>query len=1077
MQALFFYATFLSRGRKRGAMKLRKVFLIFVLCLLSFFQLERKALALDAFSTLKQWWNQHAIGDEVKTSTSSFSLLSEEIEVDNEVGTNENVENEDQPETSNDEAFVRDANCIVPSALPIVDCQNSSDQLCVEYLSGGTTQSVYLLKGKVDLTQRFSGLSISLQNAYTRETSTFDKLESRDVCDESRAQDQEICLTDDGYFLLPLQLDTFGPYTVVAHASFSDGGDVQKQIRISRVIPIEKEKVELSFSPSLQSEALKQSTHLNITADLLGSCANCDFIGAATAGVRVVARNTNYQDDQQSKNIECVHQAAQSDGKYIIGVPLQAGENNITLNICNAALEKENACLSFGPFVVNREAGAKEFELISPEERDFYASNLFPEIKYEFRFADKNIPVTVQVNHEEEKEIRTNSNGVYHLTVTPQVGVNVLSFVQGNKRKTITFTWGELVLPHSKTNRYEIENAASLFVKSNFIETELQPLLSNYFRSDEFKTLLGSLVQNDVDGDEDLQDENETQQEMPMIPRCATGDKESPYVFSLREAPEMEKIEIQNIDFSENEFSFRVNIDRLRVRVNMSVDNKGKQITLPMLISFRKIILDLQLENKKDSNGQAYVLVNAPQDDCDFRSKLYCDNRPSSLTPDHYLGDATKYRHIIRCEEEKTSGNTLKICRALNALDSQTAAISTQVFETINEQMYCSGSQLMTGLMYNGINSNISLPLSFLEENFSIPLNFQLGKQFAFHANGIYVPVDLSLEANGKNKKGILISSAKNVSEGKHEKALSASVGFDLINALLFSFTAHYPEDTLNLHNDVLTNADGVMLSERCGDTGLEIKKEDAILCQLRPRVLELLGTSLSEGNYLEKDQPLLLRFRMDTRHVPRLQAKDEHRFELQLSGLRVDFYALEYDKNEDGSVSLRYDSHGQPIIKSMRPEISSVEEGQIISAELSLLMGIELGDLSIHPEDASSLTIPLKIMQEKTKIFLDPIPGTNATQIPGELLTGTVLGKLQIGLDSFSKEWLYVPGKGVLKKQLDVSAAVRDLLFGTSRIGFVSDSVATKLDTSSNRIEIGINPVLYQVLHYEGKREEFRYE
>lgn len=1078
MRQHFFYATFLAKGRERGAMKYRKIFLTFVLCFFSFFQLEQEALALDAFSTLKQWWNQHAISDEIKESTRSFSLLNEQAELENEVRSNENAENENQPEEPGDEAFVRDASCIVPSAPPIIECRNSSDQLCLDYLSGGTTSSRFFLKGKVDLTQRFSGLSISLQNAYTRETSVFDKLESRDVCDERIAQDQEICLTDDGNFLLPIPLDTFGPYTIVANASFSGEGTVQKQIRISRVVPIEREEVKLSFFPDLESLALEQSTHLNITADVLDSCVNCDFIGAATGGVKVVAKNTSYQASQQSKNLECIHRAAQADGKYTIGVPLVGGENNITLSICNAALEDANACLNFGPFVVNKKASAKDFELISPEEKDFYSSRLFPEINYQFRFADKSLPLTVQVNHDEEIEIRADSNGIYHLTVVPQLGVNALSLVQGNKRKTITFMWGELVTPHSDTNQYEIENAASLFVKNTFIETQLQPLLSNYLRSDEFKDLLESFVQTDSDEDESVQSEsNNTQREMPLIPHCAQDDKKSPYVFSLREAPEIEKIEIQNIDFTENEFAFRVNIDRLRVHVNMSVDNNGTQISLPMLISFRKLILDLQLQNKKDGSGKAYVLVNAPQDDCDFRSKLYCKNRPSSLTPDHYLGDATKYRHIIRCEEEKTSGNTLKICRALNALDSQTAAISTQVFETINEQIYCSGSKLITGLMYNGINTNISLPLSFLEENFSIPLNFQLGKQFAFHANGMYAPLDLALKASQKNKKGLLISSASNTSERQNEKELSVNLGFDLINALLFSFTSHYPEDTLDLHNDILLNADGVGLSERCGDTGLEIQKEDAILCQLRPRVLELLGTSLSEGGYLEKDQPLLLRFRMDTRHVPRLQVKDERSFELQVSGLRVDFYALEYDKNEDGSVSLRYDRNAKPIIKSMRPELSSAEEGQIISAELSLLVGVELGKLSIHPEDVSSLALPLKILQEKTKIFLDPIPGTNATQIAGELLTGTVLGKLQIGLDSFSKDWLYLPGKGVLKKQMDAPAVVRDLLFGISRIGFVSESIATKLDLTGNSISIGINPVLQQVLHYEGTREAFRYE
>lgn len=1057
-------------------MKNRKSFLIFVLCWFAFFQVQQQAFALDTFSTLKQWWSQHAIDIVPQKTTPLFVTKETDPEMSDEVPSYEEAEEDAEPVNPGDQAFIRDASCIVPSAPPRVDCQNSGDQLCLEYSSGGTTKSKFLLKGKVDLTQHFSGLLLSVQNSYTRETSVIDRLESRDVCDASTTRDQEICIDDSGNFSTLLHFDDFGPYTIIANASFSQSGSIQKQIKMSRVIPIERDKVELSFSPQLGSEVLAQSTHLNITADLLKSCVNCDFIGAATAGVKVVAHNRNAQEGEQSKNIDCVHSASQVDGKYTIGVPLQAGENNITLTICNAALEENDACLNYGPFIINKAGSQKEFEILSPEERDFYSSSQYPEIQYKFRFADKTLPVKVQLNHQEEKEIHAGSNGIYSINIAPQPGVNILSFVQGDKRKTISFTWGELVVANPQTNQLEIENAASLFLKASFVEKELQPLLSNYLRSDEFKTLLTSFVKTNLDH-ETMNDNEDLQVEMPAIPHCAVSDKKSPYTFSLSEAPEIENIEIQNIDFSENQFSFRVKIDRLRAHMKMSVDNKGKQFTLPMLISFQKLILDLEVQNKRDDNGQPYVLVNAPKNDCDFRSQLYCDNRPSSLTPDNYLGDATKYRHIIRCEEEKVSGETLKICRGLNALDAQTAAISTQVFETINEQIYCSGSKAITSLMYKGVDANISAPISFLKNELKLPMKFRLGQQFAFRNDGIYLPLDLSLEAEGKNKKGILISSEKLIPEGQYDKNITADLGFDLVNSFLFSLTSHYPEDALVYYDDVLVNADGITLSERCGDTGVEIKKEDAILCQLRPRVLELLGTSLSEGNYLEKDQPLLLKFRMDTRHVPQLHAKDERHFELQVSGLRVDFYALEYEKNEDGSLQLHYDRDGNPLIKSMRPEVSSPEEGQIISAQLSLLIGIELGQLSLHPEDTASLALPIKIVQEETKLFLDPIPGTNATQIPGELLTGSVLGKLQIGLDSFSKDWIYIPGAGVLKKQFDIPSSLRELLLGTSRLHFVSDGFGVKVDDRNNSIKIGVNPVMSQVLHYEGKREVYRFE
>jgi hypothetical protein len=84
-----------------------------------------------------------------------------------------------------------------------------------------------------------------------------------------------------------------------------------------------------------------------------------------------------------------------------------------------------------------------------------------------------------------------------------------------------------------------------------------------------------------------------------------------------------------------------------------------------------------------------------------------------------------------------------------------------------------------------------------------------------------------------------------------------------------------------------------------------------------------------------------------------------------------------------DHGLPIEFDQAGKPLIKSMRPMDPDPWNGQIISFDLSLLLGIEIGEIANDPDDASEFSLPVRILSDRSRLVLTPISGSNSTMVP----------------------------------------------------------------------------------------------
>jgi hypothetical protein len=540
-------------------------------------------------------------------------------------------------------------------------------------------------------------------------------------------------------------------------------------------------------------------------------------------------------------------------------------------------------------------------------------------------------------------------------------------------------------------------------------------------------------------------------------------------------------------------------------------------------------VLDVELEVDTAADGGPRILVTSPHEDCDYKSGTYCKHIPAPLIPKNIVGGANSYGGFMKCDMSLAKGKAKDACKAINSLNAQTGILSEVVLDALNEALYCGGSVALTGAARNGIDvppvsvgcdvgGRCASGLGTIVPRIRIPIGVNIEDGLDISKKGILIDAGLSFgdEQTYSNtpaevrieSAGIIASpglgESSLASPGGFGGDLSAAVSLDAVNALLFTAIAQgdgrdsFGALDIDVHEPFFNRLDFDFVEE-CDAYEIPEGGEDerSTLCNIRPRVSTLLGSALTTYGYLPANHPLMMAIRGNRALGPRITAvklddlpvviQDEGMgggegvsqptgslLAIEIGGLRLDFYALEVDEaaglDEYGNPALELDANENPIIMSMRPDDPDPRDGAIISFDLTLLLGAEVGIIEPDPEDSDSFRMKLGILGDRSRLVLTPMPGTNATTVPAAGLVSALSEKLNYAIVELEEFDIPIPREIALEADDDGIFG----MLGLAKIGFGDDGLSLDFDPERNKVELAISAIITQILHRNGEEKTY---
>lgn len=1061
-------------------------------------------------SNLASWWGERSVANTVEDD----QPLEEPAE---EVGEPNNDDGEPAPAGT-------PGICIVPQESRKIVCEGDSEFLCLNTPERGVSGESIVVKGIVGSSRSTpANLSIAIQHDYTKKTFLLDTDDSENSdCWNSSLSQKNFCLSEDGYFSARLPLDELGPYTISVGATRFSGDAATKTERTSRVVALEMTEDDVSFNPDIKIGEAVDTTHVMVNVSLLGDCQNCDYIGASTSAVTVTAENVMKNDLDGRRVVTCVSSTEQGgQGSFVLGVPVSPGSNEITITACNPAVENSRCPVVGGiKFQVAGEAGG--LEILSPPPLPAYSSAEYPAIPFEFNIAGAGRDDTVEVLFNRERAARVTKDGErYRIQLQPKKGINIVT-VKINEEELSppwVFGWGEISSPFQTGGEIQdglqSNSAIGFAIPEKSFTEKLVPFITNILVSDELKVFLQELLggEGDVSREPTVEDDF-------TIPRCEEGGSAlENYTLSLLDEPIIGDAKIEDISFGKNELSFSLNVDRLTFRLGL-IDEAGE--TTPLKISFFKAIFDLIL--KVPEKGD-YLFISSPHRDCDYKRDRYCKGTPAALIPQRYVGDATDLGGIVKCDISglDVSDETKKLCDALNGINAKTGLVNEAILDAVNSALYCTGSKVLTRTIRNGIRREISFPMGNILGDISLPLGADLrmsnGNGVGIDESGVLLTGGLvagDRETFAGMPNELKIPSVGVISLPDSQKVLNnadtsdsdfkLSLSVDAINHLFFLLTSKTVNDNFGRVplidvklSEPFFKKLGFDFVEKCD--AVQTGDEPSTLCNIRPRVSELLGLPLTRYGYFEPNHPLMMRVSMGQALPPHLSivsaddipittSNDEdagindqlsgNLLDLQIGGLIISFYALEVDENkppdEYENLPIKLDGNGDPIIHSMQPGDPNPLNGQIVSYELALLLAVEIGDVKTDQSDPSKFALMVRPLANRSRLIISPLAGSNRTTVPPKEMISSLEEKLRLVLNMFSAEEnaILVP----IPKSVSFDHNSGDLfeLVGLKKINFGPDGLNLGFEEGNNAIIVDISASIEQLLNFGGMERIFEY-
>ncbi len=1014
--------------------------------------------------------------------------------------------------------------CQVPQEPVRIECEIGAGFLCVSTPPGSVAQSSFVLKGAIDRQSSvLASITISAQNEYTKKGAIVDTSSpASSGCWDAGSSGAPFCLDAEGRFSATVDLPEAGPYTISVAASRVAGNSEERSVRLSRVVAPALTSGGVTLDPDVKTLASTDLSHVRVSVSLLGECQFCDFIGAATNGVTVSVENVIEGEDGNVRRIECASTVEQGgQGKFTVGVPVGAGQNSLVIKACNAATGA--SCPSVGPIAFTGTGAGETVDgitFISPEPMPSYDSGAYPSLPWKFRIAGETQCVDVRFNRLAPISVCPDAQGAYSLTLNPRTGINVATIASegGMEEYAWTFGWGKILSPHaSGDGAMDIPSAIEVALPEGAVRDILLPLINNFLASDERDELISEILSGMDGGDSSSGDS-----EAAEIPKCSSAGIEG-FSAKLRGEPSLGEAVLKGLEFKGNGMALSASLKDLEIGIDL-VPEKDLP-PLPLIVSFRKALADLSIEDGT-SSGEPLVLLSSPHDDCDYKAASYCNHIPAALVPENLVGGANSWGGFVKCDMDLAEGKAKEACAAINSLNAQTGVINEKVLDAVNQAIYCGGSSALTGLVKSGIDlpaiSIGSDAADGLLPKVSVPLRLMLDHGLGLSNDGMLLDASLSVGSDAiyaHTPAEALISSAGVIkgagfgagsftSPSDAAGDLAASLSLDAVGAFVFAATAqgdgraHRGLLDIDLHEPFFKEQ-GFDFIKECDEYVVPEGGEDerSVLCYIRPRVLELLGTSLTTYGYFKGNQPLIVAVRANRALGARIAAVgiDEvpvvanadgsvaesgyvpsgALFSVELGGVTLSFYAVEIDQSipvdQYGNLTPLLDSDGRPVIFSMRPDDPDPWNGQIISFDLTLLAAIEVGEIGPDTSDASKLTMPFILLSDRTRLVITPISGTNATTVPALSLVSQLSDELSYALAGLSgpENTIMIP----IPREFDLTSDEDNLFgkLGLANISFGAQGIYLETDTGTNSITAAITAVITQILHIDGKSKTFR--
>lgn len=1060
--------------------------------------------------------------------------------------------------------------CAVPREPQRTECQTGSGFLCVSTPPGGVAADSLRIQGTIDRQGSvLASMRISVQNEYTNRMVIVDTTQAAvGDCWGASPPSGPFCLARDGKFSALIPLSSQGPHTISVSASRLSGRSEEVRVRTSRVVPVQVSADKLSFNPDVRTRQGTDAQTVTVTANLLGDCRFCDFIGASTGGVRFEVENSIRDSNGSVRSISCATTMEQGgQGRFTVGIPVQAGTNSLTIRACNAQTEP-GPCPSTSPTVggitFQGQGTASALNITSPPPAPSYDSTEYPRINWEFSLGGAASCMSLKFNREAPREICPNASGRYSTELNPKRGINVATLARegGADELAWTFGWGRIASPFTNDGgRIEISNAAQAALPVATVRDIILPIANNFLKSDELKTY----IERAFSGEGGTAGEDASAETQIAIPMCEEGAGSS-YGISLRGQPSFSDALLKDLVFESGKLNLSARFDDLNVGVNL-VMTPGTA-PLPLVIAFRRALADLSLETRRGADGRTLVLLTSPHDDCSFKSPTYCRHMPAPLIPSRFIGGANERGHIVRCDESLAPEADKARCAAFNSVNEQTGYMNEAVLDAINSAIYCGGSRALTKFARGTSAMNIALgcesqPCSGAIERIlprvsaPVRLNFENGIEIS--EGGFLATADASIgsrqiyERTPERSKvataGTIVTDAASdrpiSSPSSGGGDISAALSLDAVNALLFALVAQgdgrasrglfdfdIDESFFNLveiegrpfdfvrdcdafvpptNGTGGTPANGVSAAQTlCGETSSPATTPP-MLCQIRPRVGELLGTTLTEYGYFSAKQPVMLSIRGNRALGPMISVTTLNDLpvvervgqtteggaqsssaaqtpappvdtptgslvELELGGLSLAFYALEVDRavapDQYGNLAIRRGTNGEPIIHSMRPDDNDPWNGPIVSFDLSLLLGIEIGDIAPDPRDAGKFVMTIRPLADRSRLIITPMAGGNSTTVPPMGIISSLAERLNYVLSEKSKRENSICTEVPREIALD-SLGSRDGLFATmglKTLSFGQEGPSLDFDPVLNSVKVAVDAVISQLVHVGGE-------
>lgn len=858
---------------------------------------------------------------------------------------------------------------LCPQLPPPIECKKGGEFLCVNTPPGGVDKNFIILQGRLNLQNTSLGsFSLSKQHDYTKKLESLQLSEpiTSDCWNAALTPQQNFCLEEGGAFAVYVPLEELGPYSIFISASRMQGSAMQETVRTSYVI-----------APTVTEDVVKYETKPNYfqaTLDLLAGCGEakdfCDFLGASTGGVVVTAENIV---GDNIKTIRCETNRTQGGvGRFVITVPLEAAKNRVKLFVCNAATGFDRAhCPMLTPPEMQAGEDSFKIEVLSPSpvSPNLWDAQSYPTLPLQFKIKgfQPNVcddSVTVTLNRGDPKPLCANLQGIYSAPIRPSLGYNIvtISLTQSQKSltKTIFFGWGTPL-----TDR-RLPEAVRFFISKKWMDGQIEL----------FETKITSLIEKLFSGSSDSSKKKSSSDSRTSdalkntLGYCPNGGSNS-LKIKMVAPPKIKELKIDPIGLQNDRVELVIRAKDVRFSVQLT---KGDLEPLPLTFSFASLTLHPILV-PYDFEGKKLWKAMAPYTDCTYKREGACLKMPALLSPKSFEGNANKAGSFVVCDADKNySENMQHICRAFNKVDRQTrGALQEKILDTLNSLYACSGSAALGKMFLEGVDVK--------KGNVAID-------EIVAKSDGI--GISLATLFGNEAAKGILANPQK--APLSFWSRPTDGISLDLNPALVSQLSLGLKEIAVD---DEFFKKKGIDFEKLCDAPPSEEeqpiveekplegcavnqtpkkKEEKPAICNIRPRVQEILGSSGSSIPFLKASDPVKLILKPSLLFPLRIQVLDAQ-----------------------GTVAIEFADWELTIEAKDQP---------IISTSLSLKLVANISE----PEPSCEKDFPYKIrvkpLSQRSQLWLIAKEESNKTIVPGGLLISDLKDKMRAFLFSAGQEF-----------------------------------------------------------------------